>query len=100
MQAEIQSTNYIVGDPNNLQAVVIFTDNEGNQFNINYTYPIGGDPLDQINNDIAAYQAADVANQTALTDIQTALTATPNDAIAVSTPVMPDPIISEPMQAV
>lgn len=91
MQAEIQSTNYIPGDPLNLQCFVQFTDNEGNTFTQSYIYPVNSDPLDQINADLTNYNLADEAASTSLTDIQTALQANPNEAISVTTPVITDP---------
>lgn len=90
MQAEIQSTNYIPGDPLNLQCFVQFTDNNGNTFVQSYVYPVGGDPTDQINADLANYNLAQTAVTTSVDDLQAAITDFPD--ISLSQTLTADPI--------
>jgi len=81
--ATIQSTNIIPGDPLNLQCFALFDDGNGTTFTISYTYPVGGDPLDQINSDLSNYNVATQAVGTSASDLQTALTASNSTAISL-----------------
>jgi len=84
IDATIQSTQILIASPALLQSFVLFDDGQGTTFTKSYTYPVGSDPLDQIQADIEAYNAASVAVDTITTDIQAKLSKTPMDSVSVA----------------
>jgi hypothetical protein len=85
--ATINSVNVKNDDFTTLQAQVTFSGSDGSVISKTYNYSVDGDPTDVINTDVTNLNTAQQTAVNALSDIQTALTATPMANVSVAEPI-------------